>query len=240
MFRRLVFLFSGLLFSFLIPFLAPCAQAPISAPSPLPPTATTAAVPSAAPTSPRATAFAKAQRLYRTGKLGEAENEYKALIEQDPQSALAYVGLVRVYLKQKRLSDASTAAAKALELAPPLSAVHVAMGEVYFRQAKMDEAEKEFLREIKRGTRDARAYLGMARLYAAFSFHKSAKQMIDRAYGRLVSQSLSRPCRPTWPAKRMTTPKCIQISSMSSQCFRTAKINPTVRAVCERRSVQRQ
>ena len=183
MFRRLVFLFSGLLFSFLIPFLAPCAQAPISAPSPLPPTATTAAVPSAAPTSPRATAFAKAQRLYRTGKLGEAENEYKALIEQDPQSALAYVGLVRVYLKQKRLSDASTAAAKALELAPPLSAVHVAMGEVYFRQAKMDEAEKEFLREIKRGTRDARAYLGMARLYAAFSFHKSAKQMIDRAYG---------------------------------------------------------
>ncbi len=182
MFRRLVFLFSGLLFSFLIPFLAPCAQAPISAPSPLPPAATTAAVPSAAPTSPRATAFAKAQRLYRTGKLGEAENEYKALIEQDPQSALAYVGLVRVYLKQKRLSDASTAAAKALELAPPLSAVHVAMGEVYFRQAKMDEAEKEFLREIKRGTRDARAYLGMARLYAAFSFHKSAKQMIDRAY----------------------------------------------------------
>jgi len=36
------------------------------------------------------------------------KNEYKALIEQDPQSALAYVGLVRLYLKQKRLSDAST------------------------------------------------------------------------------------------------------------------------------------
>jgi len=138
MFRRLVFLFSGLLFSFPIPFIAPCAQAPISTPAPLPPVATTAAV----PTSPRAAAFAKAQQLYRTGKLAEAENDYKALIERDPQSALAYVGLVRVYLKQKRLSDASTVAAKALELAPPLSAVHVAMGEVYFRQAKMDEAER--------------------------------------------------------------------------------------------------
>jgi hypothetical protein len=138
--------------------------------------------PPTAPPSPRASAFAKALQLYRTGKLSDAESEYKALIEQDPQSALAYVGLVRVYLKQKRLSDASTAATKAVELAPPLSAVHVAMGEVYFRQAKMDEAEKEFLKEIKRGTRDARAYLGMARLYAAFSFHKSAKQMIDRAY----------------------------------------------------------
>jgi tetratricopeptide (TPR) repeat protein len=155
---------------------------PNSAPTSPAPAAAAAAVPSAKPTSPRASAFAKAQQLYRSGKLGDAENEYKALIQGDPQLALAYVGLVRVYLKQKRLADASAAAAKALELAPPLSAVHVALGEVYFRQAKMAEAEKEFLTEVKRGTRDARAYLGMARLYAAFSFHKTAKQMIDRAY----------------------------------------------------------
>jgi predicted Zn-dependent protease len=170
------------LFAFAIPFLSVCAQAPNPVtPSPQAPSST-AATPPAAPSSPRASAFANALQLYRTGKLGDAENEYKALIKGDPQSALAYVGLVRVYLKQKRVSDASAAAAKAVELAPPLSAVHVAMGEVYFRQGKMDEAEKEFLAQVKRGTRDARAYLGMARLYSAFSFHKSAKQMIDKAY----------------------------------------------------------
>lgn len=180
--RRVVLPLSGFLLSFAIPFLPLCAQEPVSSPRSPAPVATAPIVSATAPSSPRASAFAKALQLYRTGKLGDAENEYKALIEQDPQSALAYVGLVRVHLKQKRLSDASTAAAKAMELAPPLSAVHVAMGEVYFRQGKMDEAEKEFLKEIKRGTRDARAYLGMARLYAAFSFHKSAKQMIDRAY----------------------------------------------------------
>jgi tetratricopeptide (TPR) repeat protein len=179
---RRVLLCSALLVTFGIPFLSVDAQVPNpAAPSPAVP-ASTAVIPSAATPSPRASAFAKALQLYRTGKLGDAENEYKAIIEGDPQSALAYVGLVRVYLKQKRLSDASTAAAKAVELAPPLSAVHVAMGEVYFRQGKMDEAEKEFLAQIKRGTRDARAYLGMARLYSAFSFHKSAKQMIDKAY----------------------------------------------------------
>jgi tetratricopeptide (TPR) repeat protein len=179
--RRIFLFFSYCLLCFAIPFLSLCAQVPISAPPAQVPAAV-AAVPPATRISPRSAAFAKALQLYRTGKLGDAENEYKALIEGDPQSALAYVGLVRVYLKQKRLSDASTAAAKAMELAPPLSTVHVAMGEVYFRQAKMDEAEKEFLKEIKRGTQDARAYLGMARIYSAFSFHKSAKQMIDRAH----------------------------------------------------------
>jgi tetratricopeptide (TPR) repeat protein len=180
--RRAVLPLSAFLLSFVIPFLPICAQVPATSSPSSAPLAAAPVVPATAPATPRASAFAKAQQLYRTGKLSDAENDYKTLIEQDPQSALAYVGLVRVYLKQKRLSDASTAAAKAIELAPPLSAVHVAMGEVYFRQAKMDEAEKEFLKEIKRGTRDARAYLGMARLYAAFSFHKSAKQMIDRAY----------------------------------------------------------
>src|SRR2546421_10478752 len=156
--RRVVLLLSAFLLSLVIPFLPLCAQAPTSGPSSPASVAAASVVPATPPISPRAVAFARALQLYRTGKFGDAENEYKALIQEDPQSALAYVGLVRVYLKQKRLSNASTAAAKAVELAPPLSAVHVAMGEVYFRQAKMDEAEKEFLKEIKRGTRDARAY----------------------------------------------------------------------------------
>lgn len=179
--RRNFLFYSACLLFFAFPCLSFCAQAPNSTPpsqAPVP----AAAAPSAVPISSRAAAFAKALQLYRTGKLDEAEKEYKALIEGDSRSALAYVGLVRVYLKQKKLDDASDAAAKAVELAPPLSAAHVAMGEVYFRQAKMNEAEKEFLTEVKRGTKDARAYLGIAKLYAAYSFHKSAKQMIDRAY----------------------------------------------------------
>ena len=180
--RRIFLLFLSCLLSFAVSLRSSCAQVPNSAPTSPVPAAATAAAPTAAPISPRASAFAKAQQFYRVGKLGDAENEYKALLQGDPRSALAYVGLVRVYLKQKRLADASAAAAKAVELAPPLSAVHVAMGEVYFRQAKMAQAEKEFLTEVKRSTRDARAYLGMAELYAAFSFYKSAKQMIDRAH----------------------------------------------------------
>jgi tetratricopeptide (TPR) repeat protein len=170
------------LLCFAAPLRSLYAQAPNSAPASPAPTAATVAVPPGTLPSARAVAFAKAQHLYRAGKLGDAENEYRALLQGDPQSALAYVGLVRVYLKEKRVADASAAAAKAVELAAPLSAVHVAMGEVYFRQAKMAEAEKEFLGEVRRGTRDARAYMGMAKLYAAFSFHKSAKEMIDRAY----------------------------------------------------------
>src|SRR5262249_53674811 len=41
-----------------------------------------------------------AEQLYRTGKLDEAAQAYQAIIRAEGKSALAYVGLVRVYLKQ--------------------------------------------------------------------------------------------------------------------------------------------
>ena len=180
--ERISLLFLSCLLSLAIPFISTFGQGPELARTSPAQAGPAAAVSTAVPPSPRSAAFAKALNLYRSGRLGDAENEYNDLLQGDPRSALAYVGLARVYLKQKRVTDASAAAAKAMELAPPLAAVHVAMGEVYFRQGKMDESEKEFLKEIKRGTTEARAYLGMALLYEAFSFYKSAKQMIERAY----------------------------------------------------------
>jgi predicted Zn-dependent protease len=108
-----------------------------------------------------------ATELYRSGKIGEAEAAYRAILQNDPKSAPAYVGLFRVLLRQKHLEDAASAMNKAVELAPNSDAVHTAQGELHFRQGKIGAAEADFVPLVKAGTNEARAYLGLAKLYWA-------------------------------------------------------------------------
>jgi tetratricopeptide (TPR) repeat protein len=123
-----------------------------------------------------------AEQFYRTGNLDAAAEEYSRVIQSEPASALAYVGLARVYLQQNKCSEAYRAADKAVELAPTFDVVRVARAEVYFRQGKIKEAEKEFTDLVRAGTTQARAYLGLSRLEKAASLYEQAKLAIDRAF----------------------------------------------------------
>jgi tetratricopeptide (TPR) repeat protein len=150
-----------------------CAQIPIAQPS-----GASVSTPAPASESP----LNMAEQLYRTGRLDDAAAGYSKILEADPKSAAAYAGLVRVYLKQKKLAEAYNAADKAIQLAPTLEAARVARAEADFRQGKVVEAEKEFSDLIRAGARDPRAHLGLSRVYRAASFHEHAKLAIDRAY----------------------------------------------------------
>jgi len=121
--------------------------------------------------------------LYRDGQAKAAAAEFNAVIASGSQQAEAYAGLARAYIKLGKIEDAEAASAKALELAPDLTDAHVARGEVFFRQGKIGEAEQEFAAMIRKGTLNARAYLGEARVSSVTSFHKQARQMINMAYG---------------------------------------------------------
>jgi tetratricopeptide (TPR) repeat protein len=149
-------------------------------PAPDPQPSTISPIPAPAPSYPAR--LSTAEQLYRTGKLNEAAQAYQAIIQAEGKSPLAYVGLVRVYLKQKKPAEAYAALAKAVEFAPAGEATHVAAGEVYFRQGKMREAENEFTALVRQNTKEARAYLGLSRIYRAASYYKHAKMMIDKAY----------------------------------------------------------
>jgi tetratricopeptide (TPR) repeat protein len=64
---------------------------------------------------------------------------------------------------------------------PNVSGSGVASGAVYFRQGRIPEAEQEWLSVISSGNRNARAYLGLARIGRALSLRRQSKALIDQA-----------------------------------------------------------
>ena len=132
---------------------------------------------------PLSAPLAAARDLYRTGKFDLAIAAYNAIIPTGgDDAAAAYAGLARAFLAQKRVSDAEAAAAKAVALTPNRAPAIVAQGEVLFRQGKLAEAEKAFLTPLRACNLDARAYLGLERLYLATLDFKTADKYIRQAY----------------------------------------------------------
>jgi hypothetical protein len=125
----------------------------------------------------------EAQQLYRMGEFERAIDRYQKIISGGPDDAAAYAGLARIYLKLKKPDEAFAAATKAVEHDPSLATAHSALGEVYLRQGKLYEAQQEFLVPFKMKQLDARAYLGLSRLYRGTFNFKRAKVTIDKAYG---------------------------------------------------------
>lgn len=123
----------------------------------------------------------KGLQSYRTGRFDAAIENYQAALQQDPKSGEAYAGLARTYLKQGKISTAAETATKGVANADA-PVTHAALGEVYFRQARMVESEKEFIKAIDVQKPDARGYLGLARLYSAYSLHARAKGMLEKAH----------------------------------------------------------
>jgi tetratricopeptide (TPR) repeat protein len=151
---------------------APGATPAPTAPSIPPPPA---AAPSA-PLSPEAEAL----QLYRTGKFDAAIEAYNKLAASEP--ALAYAGLTRIYLKQKRVADAASAAAKAIAADPKSADARTAHAEVLFRQGKIADSEEELVDAINAGQKSARAYLDVAQVDRVSSFYRTAKTMIAMAH----------------------------------------------------------
>ena len=176
--RWIVFCVAGMVFA-ASPSLCrqePTSPTPLAAASPNTPTPKTNEKPVAL------TPLDEAERLCRAGKFNEAIERYNAVITSGTNTAAAYAGLARAYLKLKKTNDAYLAAQKAVEKDGSLATTHSALGEVYFRQGKLHEAQNEFLTALKSGQADARTYLDLARFYRATYDFKKAKVAIDKAH----------------------------------------------------------
>ena len=128
------------------------------------------------------TPLGEAEQLCRVGKCNEAIERYNAIIASGNDTAAAYAGLARAYLKLKKPNEAYLAAQKAVEHNPSFGTAHSALGEVYFRQGKLQEAQIEFLNALKLGPVNAQMYFDLARSYrATYDFHK-AQVAINKAH----------------------------------------------------------
>ena len=149
--------------------------APNTAPASIQPVPSAATV-SSPPLSPEAAAL----QLYRTGKLEAAAEAYEKLTATEP--ATAYAGLARTYLKQRRVADAASAAAKAVAADPKSADAHTAHAEVLFRQGKIPESEEELVDLENAGQGSARAYYDLAEVDEASSYYLTAKKMLEMAH----------------------------------------------------------
>lgn len=141
-----------------------------------------AQTPSVPAPAPVAELLQQALQAYRTGKFDLAIEKYNNTLQQDAKSGDAYAGLARTFLKMEKIEAAFEAASKGVAQVPSSLPAHSALGEVYFRQARMEESEKEFLIGLNAPNPDARACLGLARLYDAYSFHARARKMLEKAH----------------------------------------------------------
>ena len=123
----------------------------------------------------------EADLFVRKGDFQSAILAYQNLLLKNPQSAEAYAGLARIYLKQNEVQLASDTVAKGL-LAADSWPLHIALGEVEFRQGRIGEAEREWVAVINGGHPQARAYLGLARVRRAIAMNKTAAAYIEKAH----------------------------------------------------------
>lgn len=122
-----------------------------------------------------------AHTCYRKGQFGNALTKYQSYLTAHPRSPDAYAGLIRVYLKQKRVDEAAQATDLGLTKTDS-PRVHVAQAEVWFRQGRITDAETEWVKILNSGYPEARAYLGLARVRDAIGNYRGAKTMIDKAH----------------------------------------------------------
>ncbi len=123
-----------------------------------------------------------ADQLYKAGKFAAAADKYQALLKIDARLVPAEAGLIESLLHEQKIDDASAEAVKALGAQPNSAALLAAMGNVQFRLAEMAEAEASYHKALQIDPRELRAYVGLARLYRAYSLYRHAYDALKVAY----------------------------------------------------------
>ncbi len=123
-----------------------------------------------------------ADQLYRSGRFADAAGKYQAILKVNTTLVPAQTGLVRALLRQQKIDEALAEANKAVAAQPNSAALLAAMGDVQFRLAEMAEAENSYLHAQRIDRKELHSYLGLARLYNAYSLHGRAYQELKAAY----------------------------------------------------------
>lgn len=125
--------------------------------------------------------LAAADQLFKESRFAEAEEKYQALINAQPNLVGAQYGLIRALLRQQKVDEAYAAANRFLTAQPNSSVLLAGMGGVQYRQGQMADAETSFLKAVKIDDRQVPAYLGLMRIYRAYSLYGHAYLELKKA-----------------------------------------------------------
>ena len=145
------------------------------------------------------TSLLSANALYLEGRgyLQRYENEenvdragelFIEALNQDPDFALALVGMGEAYLHKYELSreprwvkDANNRITRAIEIQPRLALVHVALGKLQTASGQYQDAVGAFQRALELDSLNAGAYQGLARAYKSLGELEEAESTYQKA-----------------------------------------------------------
>jgi tetratricopeptide (TPR) repeat protein len=123
-----------------------------------------------------------AGQLLHSGKYEDAAKSYRTILITQPASADAHAGLALALLKQDKVAEALASAKAAMAQFPDAAVLHAMLGEIYFRKGWISDAEQEFRKALKLDHKQARAWLGLARVADIVCKRKTAKKYYDQAH----------------------------------------------------------
>jgi len=88
--------------------------------------------------------FERGERALSSGKLDEAEQDFRQVLQLDPQSGAAYANLGVVYMRRKQWTRALGTLQKAEHLMPQVPGIRLNIGLAYYRQNEFPKAIPPF------------------------------------------------------------------------------------------------
>ena len=123
-----------------------------------------------------------AHHLYQTGKFSEAAEKYQSILKADAKLVPAQAGLIGSLLSDQKVDESYAVASSALSAQPHSAPLLAAMGDVQFRRAEMSQAETSYINALAVDPKEVEAYLGLARLYRAYSLYRHSYDALVRAH----------------------------------------------------------
>ena len=126
--------------------------------------------------------LAEADRLFAAGKTAEAAAKYQVIVNADPASIPAQVGLIRAYMVMQKLDDAQAAADKAMTLHANSWLLQLTLGDLNYAEGRIPDAERAYVKAENLAPKEAAPYLGLARVYRVYSLNRRAYDNLKMAH----------------------------------------------------------
>jgi serine/threonine protein kinase/tetratricopeptide (TPR) repeat protein len=116
-----------------------------------------------------------------TGQYEKAIQEFRRVLQIEPDSYLAYLGLGETYKRLERLKEAEAAFKNAMRLRPDCFIAYAYLGYFYYVYGRSAKAEKMFLKVTKLTPGSIWAYNSLGGIYATRGRYESAEAMFKKS-----------------------------------------------------------